>query len=638
MYKIRAITFSLILALFVPIVAIPVQVKAESNVSDLSRLAGTAAPVLTAITTCTLGLLFDKAKVKITTTINQATATVDSASVSTNPDVESNIGNTAESTERAKKRALCWVPIERAAAQVILNTITTETINWINGGMNGSPMYNQNLSKSLSKMQDNALVKLASDLSDPNSYPFGKEILKSTLAKFHNNYQKSSVSDLSASIDVDFPGKGIKDFSRDLLFGGWSAFDAGFKPNNNAIGFNFQTQDHIVAEFQGTAYSAAQSLKDELSWGHGFLSQKKCLDKNFPDDGSATTTDANGNEIPNVCPPDKTKIVTPGEVVSGKLSKALGNQEDALNLGQDLDASITSIFNAMITKLLQNGLASLSDDTGSNSSSDTTKNTTDTTAKQTIEGNATAGSLCGVASSDDWYKQYPKFNLWRDLSDSVSTSTDANGNPIINPGLITREKQLEYVLQAQNNMIKWIKKSIYELDLCIPGPHSLGNNSIKNKVYGDIMQNYNYPGSSSDQVNEIYNAQFLSDYLGVQFFPDSRLKSPTAVQKIIKTIISRYYDAMMSEYGNLNLIESYPKVQQYYKKIGFYDQQLADNEAKIALIEGNISQLRTLQNRISNIKGQIGVENPTNPGFLKVKQQFDALVPDLDVSPFVSKK
>jgi len=146
------------------------------------------------------------------------------------------------------------------------------------------------------------------------------------------------------------------------------------------------------------------------------------------------------------------------------------------------------------------------------------------------------------------------------------------------------------------------------------------------------MQKYNYPGSSVDQVNEIYNAQFLSDNLGVMYFPDEKIKSPAAVQKIVKTLIGRYYDAMMYVYGNLNKITAYPKVQQYYKKLPVYQQEIADNQAKIALIDGTRSQLSAIKQRLDSV-GPNGDPNKINI----IKGQFNALIPDLDVSPYVSK-
>ena len=650
MYKIRIIAFALILALFVPIVAVPVQVKADSNVTDFSRLAGTAAPVLTAITSCALNLLFNKAYVTTKSKVDAAESIMD-APVYIGDGTEVAAYNQNLTALQNQKKALCLVPIERAAAQVILNTITTETINWINGGMNGQPLYSQNLGASLGDMQNNALVKLAADLSDPNSYPFGKDILKAALATFHTTYQQSSVSDINATIGANFPGKSLKDFSNNLLLGGWGAFDSGFKPNNNAIGFNFQTQDHMIAQLQGTAYSQAQALKDQLNWGHGFLSQTKCSDPSFDPTLATTTLDTitgkmsdSHTVIQNVCQ-GKTIVTTPGDTISASLSKALGSQTDALNLGQNLDASITSIFNAMITKLLQNGLTSLSDDTGNNSNADTTSDTNSGAAQQaTITGNATAGSLCGVNSSTDWWNQFPQFDLYHDLVNNMATSTDSLGNivTVTNPGLITREQQLKYVLVDQDNVIQWIEKAIYTADLCIPGPSSLSDTNIKNKIYGNIMQIYNYPGSDVDQVNEIYNAQFLSDNLGIRYFPNDKLKSPSAVQKIIKTVISRYYDALMSEYGNLNLIQSYSKVQDYYGKLASYEQQEADNQAKIGLIDGTTAQLNTIESGINN------TTNDYNNGKLtstqeaarleKIKEQFEALIPDLDVSPYISKK
>ena len=617
MYKLRIIALSFIFALLVPIMAVPVQVKADtSNINAVAHLAGAATPVLTELTTCAIGLITDK------TLSTLRGAEVGSEEFDT---AAANLGITdAESSQdmrnqavAARKQQLCITPIERAAAQVILNTITTATINMINTGNMGNPFYDQNPQSDLQKMQTKGLLDFAVTISDTTKFPFGKDILKQTLGNYNSSYSTKGASDLGASISINYPSLTAKDFGLNLASGGWDAFESGLKPNNNAIGANFQAQEHLDVVLDGTQYSPGQALKDELNWGKGFLSQTKCLDPGFDPTGTSTCV--------------HTQIVTPGSQIADSLNTALGAQTQQLVSGQQLDASITAIFNAMINKLLQNGLSSLTDSTGNNSASDSTSSDSTLTAQATVTGNATAGGLCGVTDSTDWYKEYPTFNIFNDIGDDINPtapSTDVNGNPItLHTGLYAREGQLRQVLVEQDKTLDWIIKAVYILDMCIPGPSSVGNANIKSQIYGQIMQKYNYPGSSVDQVNEIYNAQFISDNLGVSYFPDDKIKTPGQVQKIIKTLVGRYYDAMSFEYSHLNLIQSYPKVEQYYQKLTVYQQEIADNQAKIALIDGTRAQLK-------EIKAKLQAAGSDQKKIAVIQGEFNALIPDLDVSPY----
>ena len=611
MYKSRIISFFLIVLILLPFGALPV--KANTDVSGFSRLAGNSAPVLTAITECAIGKLLDNAQKYSDEALNEASAslmaqTYDGAASQSLEDVQSE-------AKRLKNERLCTIPIERAAAQTILQTLTQETVNWINTGMNGKPMFEQDAAAAFKKMQNQKINEFKSELqNNPDLYPFGKDILNSNITDMRSTFQskaKSSLGDVLSNIDPSFT---METFGNDFKSGGWDAFSSSLDPSNNPVGFNFLTQDNLnqAVSLTGKDYTPAQALKDQLAWGNGFLSQTKCLDPGWAPSYDDATEDP---------PCSKTQIVTPGSIIQDELSKTLGSGVDALNLGNNLDAGLTSIFNAMLTKLLQTGLASVTDDSGSS-------NSNTTTTKLTVAGNATPGSLCGVQSSTDWYKQYPNFNFAGD---------DLNK-------LVSREDQLKKILLEQNGVAKKILDSIYALDYCVPGPHPFTVKSVAGSAFGTILGKM--PSSTGDRG---INAQFLNDKLGIHAFPDYRIQSLTQVSKIVKEVTTRYFTAVQYQYHNRGADGSKPVVDdlipsaaddaKYYPKIRYYEQVIADNEAKINIIISTKGQLSNLSRQLSNLQTEDaanGKDLHTDPRYINLQTSFNVLVPELDVSPYSS--
>ena len=624
MYKLRILALSLIIATCIPTLAVPVQ--AGTDISAMARIAGTSGPVLSAVTSCAIGLIGDK----VIKTVAVALSKVDPTKAKVSINTTGQQADQAASANQTKFQSKCLIPMERAAAQVILNTLTTETVNWINkGGQGGGPLFMTDPSKALSDLQKSAIGDISSMMKDNSGdLPFGKAILKDTLTQLQTGFLNDSKYNLDRLAAMQNAASSHISLGVNLNNGGWSMFNGALLANNNPIGFKFKTDEYVASKLGDTNISPAALLMKKLDWGKGFLSQETCLDPKGWDNLDEAAQKATPCKEP--------KIVTPGSVISEKLTHALGAQQDALALGNNLDASITSIFDAMMVKLMQEGLFHLSDSTNdSNNSGPGQQDNNNLSQQATITGNATPGSACGVDTSADWYLQYPKFDILHDLSD-----LDAKGQP--QQGLISRELALKTLLEAQNKIIKWIIRDTYQLDLCIPGPASLGDSSIKDTIFGTMMSSYNYPGSDVTQVNEAYNAQFLSDNFGIKYFPNDKIASPGQVQKIIKTLISRYYDAMVNmEYQNLNSsnIPVLPKAQAQYQKIAYYEQQSADNDAKIGLINGTVGQLRAIQTRINQLlTSQLDSNSLNFKARLKsIQGSFDVLIPDLDVAPNVPK-
>ena len=612
MYKSRIISFFLIaLTLLSPIAALPVQ--AASDISGFSRLAGNSAPVLTAITECAIGELLDNADKYSDEALAEASASLMAQTEDSN--ASQSLEDVKSEAKRIKAKELCTVPIERAAAQTILQTLTQETVNWINTGMNGKPMFIQDAATAFKNIQNEKINEFKTELQqDPTSYPFGKDVLGNTMTNLFSNFksqEKSTLSDTLSNIDPSFT---MQTFDSDLTKGGWDAFSNSLDPSNNSVGFDFVTQDDLdqAVSLTGNDYGPAQALKDQLDWGKGFLSQAKCLDP-----GWAPSTDGSPNPT---C--TKQQIVTPGSTIADELSKSLGSGVDALNLGSSLDAGLTSVFNAMLTKLLQTGLSSVSDDSGSSNSN------TGGATPLTVAGNATPGSLCGVQSSTDWYKQYPNFNFAGDDLDI----------------LVNREDELRKILKEQIGVSNKIVSAIYALDYCVPGPHPFTVNAQAGQAFGMILSNM--PSSQGDRD---HNAQFINDKLGIHAFPDQHVINLTQVTNIVKQVTKRYFTAVDYVYHNRgsdgtkpvvdDLIPSAADDAKYYPKINYYQQIIADDQAKINIILSTEGQLRNISKQLSDLQSAdnaAGIDLSSDAKYINLQSAFNVLVPELDVSPYSS--
>ncbi len=663
MYKLRIIAFSLMMLIFIPIIAIPVQVKADSTVSAFARLAGTSGPVLSAVSSCVLGIIFDKAYAYVKATF-----------VTVGKFLAGNVNADTFDTTRMKAqqdasdwktylKKNCWEPMEKAAAAVILNVLTQETVNWINGGMNGAPMFLTNPEKSFQDLQKSALGNFADIITGDKegNYPFGVALLRDTLKQLKTAFS----NDMKSNMKLALPsGITTVNFSANFKNGGWGALAASLMPQNNIFGAGFMMNTRVSNLLRGTSFTPADYLKTKLQ--KGFKDQKICANPAGLGAGGTyltTTTATSGTPVDQICKVEK--IATPGDVVMGKLDKSLGVTQDTLVNADQLNASITAVFDALMGQLINKGLAALGgvDDQvsdpnagnggnngGNGDGGDNSYDAGNVTTPPTITGSASAGSLCGVAlgNTADWKKAYPQFTIESGLGDKTYDKDvfDNSVPPVVihkagdvkSAGLITREGTLRKIILSENNIATWIINSLYSLDMCIPGPQSVGDSNIQDQVYGLIMKDYKYPGSSSDQVNEIYNAQFLNDHLGIMFFPDDKIKGPSEVTDIIRTAISRYAAALNHEYSHLKKLDVYSKARPLIDKLVYYQQTIQDNNKKVELIDGNISSLKDIQRKIRNWQATGGsLSDPVSKKMYdRIQAQFDFLIPTLDVSPYTS--
>jgi hypothetical protein len=269
-------------------------------------------------------------------------------------------------------------PIVFALGQQAIHSLTKSTVNWINSGFQGSPAYATDLSATLQDAADVAaegfLNQMRSQLSI-NS-PFRDTIAQNVLQNYY----------LSTSRDSFFLKNPytLNQFSPDdkaFLNGGFEkgGFPAYLSSLLNCQNNPICAQNSAENELNSRIASVQGTLHEELGWGNGVFSFRKCdLKSNKIQDDSSTTMipvlDANGK------PTGKTTtgavgalnlnshstclsshIETPGSVIAAQLNHSLGLGADSLVQANEFDEIVNALMGQLMKNVLGNtGLGGLS--------------------------------------------------------------------------------------------------------------------------------------------------------------------------------------------------------------------------------------------------------------------------------------
>ncbi len=165
--------------------------------------------------------------------------------------------------------------IVMTVAKRFLQKMTTSTINWINSGFHGSPLFVQNPSsffKDIAKFQIKDFVDMTG--YDNSKFPFGKAFALSTIGAYKRQFSDNAQYTLSKAIrDPQL----LYRFQTDFDIGGWNGFLINTQyPQNNYLGYRMLATEELANRLDGTLVSKANQVKDTLQQGLGFLSPKTC--------------------------------------------------------------------------------------------------------------------------------------------------------------------------------------------------------------------------------------------------------------------------------------------------------------------------------------------------------------------------
>lgn len=252
--------------------------------------------------------------------------------------------------------------ITNVVAKAALQQITNSVVNWINSGFNGQPAFVNNFQQFFTNVADAAAGQFiqGSGLAFLCS-PFQLQI-KIAIAQAYANRNAAQSCTLSKVIS-DVNGFMNGNFSQ----GGWGGLVSFTTvPTNNPYGA-FAYAQAGLANAQSAALANAKNNVSPT----GFLSLQQLSGCTNPaQNGIAGSASIGTNpqaaiaggsaSLPPGC---KATIVTPGTAIQDSLQQVTSVQVNQLGLANDLDQIINALTTQLTTRILQNGLTSLSQTT-----------------------------------------------------------------------------------------------------------------------------------------------------------------------------------------------------------------------------------------------------------------------------------
>lgn len=383
-------------------------------------------------------------------------------------------------------------------AKKFLQEMTKSTINWINNGFHGNPLYLEN-SDSFFKDIAKSEIKTFIDLIgyDRLRQPFGKDFALNTIGAYKKQFADNASYTLSNAIKDPVL---LKSYREDFNTGGWNGFLINTQyPQNNYIGYQMVATEELARKLQGTVQTAAQKVQTTLQQGMGFLSPKICpsnskynnaknefqqprwdqaeFEENWPGYVYEPTCEGKGTdecqeawddynakydadlakaktdwEKDNTCPGGLV-ATTPGSVVANQVTNAMGSQFRKTELAGALGTSISAITDAFINHFMQKGLNALSS---------TVNPPSETSDNWDYFGNTLGSS--SDSTRESWDSGPDEEIVLDKFKKGVDDDIDLTNREL---KLIDNE---ELAAPGITQLMGSIWPKTRELDICIPGP------------------------------------------------------------------------------------------------------------------------------------------------------------------------
>lgn len=262
-------------------------------------------------------------------------------------------------------------PIFYRIAQAAIQSMVRSTVKWINNGFDGSPAFATDLKATLLDAADVEAENFIGQLTDNLSInsPFKDEVAQNILAAYYLSTSKDGFF-LQNPYTLNQVSPDDRAFLRgDFSKGGFRAWLATTQnPQNNHFGLDILARQ----AFNSRKAAVTGQIHEELGWGNGFLSWRKCDLKgaNIVDNTKKETIPILGadgkptgktTEITGVLNLSEKKtcqsshIETPGSVISSQLNKSLGLGADSLIQADSFDEIVNALLSQLINQVMGKG-------------------------------------------------------------------------------------------------------------------------------------------------------------------------------------------------------------------------------------------------------------------------------------------
>ena len=381
----------------------------------------------------------------------------------------------SEQTAADDKRELirtCFNGIAYTLAKNQLTSIARNTLNWVNSGFSGDPVYVQNVTLALQNVERSIVEPAIEELSY-GAFPWGNTFIQSRIERIANRSSYAgdtsllsrTASDLANYIKNDFKynselseldnqriraESAVRTFANDFSSGGWTGWlSMIINDNNNYLGY----QSRASRVLQEKVEEQQKALQTELEQNDGYYNQTECVKwQRYNEDGSPMKINDYGyggiggqfisasfgkeNVYSNTKIGDydvcvETKAVTPGSNIKTRVDTTLGIPERQLEIADDVNDVLNSVFSVLLSVLQDQGLTGLS--------SGEYTYTNSNIGIRTFSGSANEGGLNNYSSGSS---SYDSFNITRDLGNTFIYDTAINlGSWDANKNIIKSKKE-----------------------------------------------------------------------------------------------------------------------------------------------------------------------------------------------------
>lgn len=329
----------------------------------------------------------------------------------------------------------CLDGVAYAVAKNTLAQVTNKTINWVNTGLNGNPLYVQNVDsfmRTIESQQVRAYLQTVQD-SDPI---FGNAIASVIRGSI------TGQTDGLINVAPNTPQARQYDlFMKDFTNGGWSSL---LNPRNNPIGALFNATDTL----SNNVTTAQNNAAAEIQRNKGFLDLKHCVEF----DQSSINNDAL-SAFSFSTPACKQWVTdTPGSIIASQVETITNSPIRQLEYADKINQVLGGFFDSFVNSLLSRGLRGSGFGSGASYGFSTQGNN--------IVLNSSGGVL-NLNGADLGY-QSAGSGLGQDFD-------------------ISRPQQLKAILQTQYDYLDRAKDAqaalarvvpaVGALDYCMPGPN-----------------------------------------------------------------------------------------------------------------------------------------------------------------------
>ena len=266
------------------------------------------------------------------TLVKEATKIQDGVSLS---DVTTQ--KTSAEAEKLQKKETCLDAVAKKLNEQTAETISKETIDWVNKGLGGKGFFpdSKALSTDLKKAETEAYVSDLKYLDESGGSPYAKGVVESMPT------QESFANKAQYTLGKYTPSGDGRDFESSFLSGGWDAWEASLEPQNNPIGFSMLAANEYAERTKGleeadnkTIYETMQKENDASG---GFYSEKVCVSPSFLDGKDVTDP-----QTAQLCQRWENK--TPASIVAGKTQQAVNTPLTQAEIGDEVGETVSGIF------------------------------------------------------------------------------------------------------------------------------------------------------------------------------------------------------------------------------------------------------------------------------------------------------